>query len=151
MFYNMKMKTLYRNLTEVKARLLVTKQEILKVPYERIRNLFHVLKEIELELHFLKSEEDLEKHESETESDKDARETKAEEERSAVELYRSKQRAIREKIKRWEHKCSEIAYYHQESLERMKQTAEGTVHRLLTELETGGNVRFEDGLPSCLW
>ena len=33
----------------------------------------------------------------------------------------------------------------------MRQTAEGTVHRLLTELETGGNVRFEDGIPSCLW
>ena len=33
----------------------------------------------------------------------------------------------------------------------MNSVSEMTVQRLLLELETGGNVRFEDGKPSDLW
>ena len=29
--------------------------------------------------------------------------------------------------------------------------AEQNIHRLMTELETGGNIRFEEGKPSDKW
>ena len=40
---------------------------------------------------------------------------------------------------------------HQESCEQVNNVSEMTVQRLLLELETGGNVRFEDGKPSDPW
>ena len=40
---------------------------------------------------------------------------------------------------------------HQESCEQVNNVSESTVQRLLLELETGGNVRFEDGKPTDPW
>ena len=40
---------------------------------------------------------------------------------------------------------------HQESCDQVNSVSEMTVQRLLLELETGGNVRFEDGKPSDPW
>ena len=40
---------------------------------------------------------------------------------------------------------------HQESCEQVNNVSEMTVQRLLLELETGGNVRFEDGKQTDPW
>ena len=40
---------------------------------------------------------------------------------------------------------------HQESCDQVNNVSEMTVQRLLLELETGGNVRFEDGKPTDPW
>ena len=40
---------------------------------------------------------------------------------------------------------------HQESCEQVNNVSEMTVQRLLLELETGGNVRFEDGKSTDPW
>ena len=34
---------------------------------------------------------------------------------------------------------------------KMYEIPEQNIHRLLTELETGGNIRFEEGKPSDKW
>ena len=47
--------------------------------------------------------------------------------------------------------CFRIDQCHQESCEQVNSVSEMTVQRLLLELETGGNVRFEDGKPSDPW
>ena len=44
-----------------------------------------------------------------------------------------------------------IEQCHQESCDQVNSVSEMTVQRLLLELETGGNVRFEDGKPSDPW
>ena len=47
--------------------------------------------------------------------------------------------------------CFRIDQCHQESCEQVNNVSEMTVQRLLLELETGGNVRFEDGKQTDPW
>lgn len=46
---------------------------------------------------------------------------------------------------------SRIESYYQDTLARIRHTRDIWVGRLVTELESGGNIRFEDGLPSSVW
>ena len=51
------------------------------------------------------------------------------------------------------HACVDlrINYYYREASDRMHSITDINIGRLLSELQTGGNVRFEDGKPSDLW
>ena len=44
-----------------------------------------------------------------------------------------------------------LEHYYKEALDHLKQSMDVTIRRLTTELETGGNIRFEDGKASDLW
>ena len=46
---------------------------------------------------------------------------------------------------------SRVEKYHSEAITKVKHTTAMAVQRLVTELETGGNVRFEDGTASDIW
>ena len=41
--------------------------------------------------------------------------------------------------------------YHMEAVAHVKHSTDIAIKRLLTELETGGNVRFEDGNSNDVW
>ena len=46
---------------------------------------------------------------------------------------------------------SRIESYYTETVNRFRQTATTLVNRMVVELESGGNVRFEEGTPSDMW
>ena len=41
--------------------------------------------------------------------------------------------------------------FYNEAANRIKKSADVIVNRMLIELESGGNVRFEEGSPSDVW
>jgi hypothetical protein len=41
--------------------------------------------------------------------------------------------------------------FHTDAVERARQAVEGLVHQVVSELESGGNIRFEYGKPTDPW
>lgn len=62
-----------------------------------------------------------------------------------------KKEALLKRIAKLQRQREEINQCHQESCEQVNNVSEMTVQRLLLELETGGNVRFEDGKQTDPW
>lgn len=91
------------------------------------------------------------------------------EEKTLIESYKCKLKALKERMKKWEKQLSEwvvsnflvkivleifpdrIDHFYAESIDRIAHLKDMSLQRLMTELETGGNIRFEDGKPSDLW
>jgi hypothetical protein len=44
-----------------------------------------------------------------------------------------------------------LEVYYTDAVERARQAVEGIVHQVVTELESGGNIRFESGKPTDPW
>ncbi|XP_063400283.1 uncharacterized protein LOC134684896 [Mytilus trossulus] len=63
----------------------------------------------------------------------------------------AKHTCLKERIRKWERKCHEIECYYNEAAARIKKSADVIVNRMLIELESGGNVRFEEGSPTDIW
>ncbi|KAK7487003.1 hypothetical protein BaRGS_00021673, partial [Batillaria attramentaria] len=59
--------------------------------------------------------------------------------------------ALKMRKRHWETRCEEIENFHKEAKHRIQQAADNLISRLVVELETGGNVRFEEGSSSDLW
>jgi len=45
----------------------------------------------------------------------------------------------------------DIELYHENLKKMIYDLSEQNIHRMITELETGGNIRFEEGKPSDKW
>ena len=45
----------------------------------------------------------------------------------------------------------DIELYHENLKKMIYDLSEQNIHRMITELETGGNIRFEEGEPSDKW
>eukprot|EP00794_Sanderia_malayensis_P011828 gene11828-13054_t len=67
------------------------------------------------------------------------------------EKLRTKLNALKERIGVWEKRRSEIEASYKEKCEQAKMITDAHVNRLFLELETVGNVRFEDGTNSDTW
>ncbi|XP_076099461.1 leucine-rich repeat-containing protein 9-like isoform X2 [Mytilus galloprovincialis] len=152
MYYHMRVKTVHRNMTDILTKMDVYKTKLEEFPHERIKSLYNVLKEIETELEDtwdlnvdLDFEEvvDLEKMDIATQ----AKAQKLEETGGFV----AKHTCLKERIRKWERKCHEIECYYNEAAARIKKSADVIVNRMLIELESGGNVRFEEGSPTDIW
>lgn len=44
-----------------------------------------------------------------------------------------------------------LGAFHADAVERARQAVEGVVHQVVSELESGGNIRFEYGKPTDPW
>ena len=44
-----------------------------------------------------------------------------------------------------------VEAFYKETVSRFRESANMLVNRMVVELESGGNVRFEEGSPSDLW
>ncbi|XP_013396331.1 leucine-rich repeat-containing protein 9 [Lingula anatina] len=154
MYYTMRMKTVRRKQADQLLTLKKTRDEVYyKHPHERIKALWFSIKEIDRELVDMKQRsghiED--GHESGTESDKDARAMEVEMEQTISAKLDHKQEALRHRMNHWEEKCDEIDFHYNEAITKTRQAGDTEVTRLITELETGGNVRYEDGKPTDVW
>ncbi|CAG5119813.1 unnamed protein product, partial [Candidula unifasciata] len=143
MFYNMRAKTIQRNMSDLLARLESAKKELLEVPNSRLRTVMFAIKEME---RLLDTGGTADMYDSDPESERDVR--KPVDKKFA---YKAKLDALKQRRLYWEVKSNNIESYAKMSEVCIRQMADMMINRLLVELETGGNVRFEDGRSSDPW
>ncbi|KAJ7990764.1 hypothetical protein DPEC_G00290290 [Dallia pectoralis] len=152
MYYNMRVRTAKRNLANTRADLLENKRDLLKLPEERIRTLHFALKNLECELSEVQA---LCKR-----SGRSGEEEPSPLSDSHVDISHitslghkilSKQNALKERMILWNRKMEEIESWCQQDLALASSRNEQMIHFLLMELETVGNIRFEEGCSTDPW
>ncbi|KAJ8046058.1 Leucine-rich repeat-containing protein 9 [Holothuria leucospilota] len=164
MYYNMRIKTLKRDVADMLQKLLKEKRICVKETKDRIRKLTCAIKEVEVDLcdlynisHYddtvsmpsLPRSADNEEPGSGTESD--TQNTNIEDNQEKALSLKAKLTALKARLHLCYDKLKQMDLYHNEAAQRLKQSMELASKRLITELETGGNVRFEDGVSSDVW
>nr|XP_048271838.1 leucine-rich repeat-containing protein 9 isoform X6 [Myodes glareolus] len=150
MYYNMRIKTVQRHLNEELEKLNDKKCKLQKLPEERIKLFNFAKKNLERELAELKGpgeEQNDDAPEAETPRNS---ETVAQESARQQKIL-TKLSALDERVAFWKKKLNEIeAIYHIEV--RQKKKSHGLLTPfLLTELETVGNIHFEEGTEADDW
>ncbi|XP_066535622.1 leucine-rich repeat-containing protein 9 [Hoplias malabaricus] len=155
MYYNMRVQCAQRQFDEVEAKLQKQKKQKMQHPEERIKILSHALKHLEIELSdvlttgrngvCLRQEAQpegagLPKHQN-TELPEPGHEKR----------IQHKLASIRERIQIWEHRVAEVEACFQQDVAQASAWKELMIHFLLMELETVGNIRFEEGTTSDSW
>ncbi|XP_025105112.1 leucine-rich repeat-containing protein 9-like isoform X2 [Pomacea canaliculata] len=154
MYYNMRTKTVKRNMASLLQKMERHKElDVLMIPYQRLRTLTYAIKEIEREIEECERTlcQTADVHDSDTESERDAHEQFKTGDRSMSRAFQTKLTLLNERKAHWERKCSEVEEVFKEAKQRLQQKADTIINRLEIELETGGNVRFEEGTPEDLW
>ncbi|XP_039597283.1 leucine-rich repeat-containing protein 9 [Polypterus senegalus] len=163
MYYKMRVKTVQRQLAEMVTRLTEKKNEIQQLPVQQLRNLMFVLKSLEYELSEIQTSSpkpnsksptrSADKQHSVSEATKDDGD-KAEEPLKDLNIEQKmvcKAAKIKERLIFWKRKMDEIEKCFQKELQRTTEFSEIMEQFLLMELETVGNIRFEEGCPSDVW
>ncbi|CAI9601706.1 unnamed protein product [Staurois parvus] len=161
MYYNMRVKTIKRNLREELEMLKEQKCTLEQLPRERIQLLLFQVKSLEWDLSKLQSSESHQNllrspeifyhHKDQENSDLWAKGESNRTEADMEENLSQKMRALKERIHFWTSKMDDIDAFHEREVERTKKSFDLLVQFLQTELETVGNVRFEEGTPSDSW
>nr|ARS01405.1 leucine-rich repeat-containing protein 9-like protein [Oncorhynchus nerka] len=159
MYYNMRVRTAQRNLAETQANLLENKRNLLQLPEDRIRALNYTLKNLECELSEVqalcrKSARTWEDGLSPlSEGSGDRSDTLADITRDPGLEHKilSKLDTLKERLQFWNRKLEEIESWYQRDLAQATKRNEMMVHFLLMELETVGNIRFEEGCSTDPW
>uniref|UniRef100_A0A4W5RBJ4 Leucine rich repeat containing 9 n=1 Tax=Hucho hucho TaxID=62062 RepID=A0A4W5RBJ4_9TELE len=127
MYYNMRVRTAQRNLAETQANLLENKRNLLQLPEDRIRALNY--------------------------GSGDRSDTLADITRDPGLEHKilSKLDTLKERLQLWNRKLEEIESWYQRDLAQATNRNEMMVYFLLMELETVGNIRFEEGCSTDPW
>uniref|UniRef100_A0A8C8CXF8 Leucine rich repeat containing 9 n=1 Tax=Oncorhynchus tshawytscha TaxID=74940 RepID=A0A8C8CXF8_ONCTS len=143
MYYNMRVRTAQRNLAETQANLLENKRNLLQLPEDRIRALNYALKNLECELSEVQA----------LEGSGDRSDTLADITRDPGLEHKilSKLDSLKERLQFWNRKLEEIESWYQRDLAQATKRNEMMVYFLLMELETVGNIRFEEGCSTDPW
>uniref|UniRef100_A0A8C8RA21 Leucine rich repeat containing 9 n=1 Tax=Pelusios castaneus TaxID=367368 RepID=A0A8C8RA21_9SAUR len=136
MYYNMRVKRVHRQLNEELERLKERKYKLQRLPEDRIKfNKSIKSKRLEIEKSVDESENTDE----------------ASEESNLEQQFFLKLGALKERITFWNRKLDEIEKIYQMEVKKKKKSNSLVVQFLFTELETVGNIRFEEGSPSDSW
>ncbi|XP_051003310.1 leucine-rich repeat-containing protein 9 [Acomys russatus] len=150
MYYNMRIKTVQRHLNEELEKLNDRKCKLQKLPEERIKLFNHAKKTLERELAELRGSG---KGQSEyaSEAERPGNSEATVQESLMQQKILTKLTALDERLTFWNKKLHEIeALYHTEV--RRKKKSHGLLTPfLLTELETVGNIHFEEGTRADDW
>ncbi|XP_006891882.1 PREDICTED: leucine-rich repeat-containing protein 9-like [Elephantulus edwardii] len=155
MYYNMRIKTLQRNLSEDLEKLNDRKCKLQKLPEERIKLFIFVRKNLERELSELKgsvrmhSDGSNNNQISELETSKNCESAK--EEPSLQQKIMMKLNALNERVAFWNKKIDEIEAIYRIEVKQKKKSHGLLIPFLLIELETVGNIHFEEGTQSDDW
>ncbi|XP_040598886.1 leucine-rich repeat-containing protein 9 isoform X2 [Mesocricetus auratus] len=150
MYYNMRIKTVQRHLNEDLEKLNDKKCKLQKLPEERIKVFNFAKKTLERELAELKG---LSKGQNDNapEAEKPRSNETVTQESVLQQKILAKLSALDERVTFWNKKLNEIeAIYHIEVKQKKKSHGLLTPF-LLTELETVGNVHFEEGTRADDW
>ncbi|KAK3093172.1 hypothetical protein FSP39_012192 [Pinctada imbricata] len=155
MYYNMRVKTVRRNMAEILTKMATYKNRLLEYPSERMKVLMNCIKEVRKHFEELMTENmdfsllaDMDDNLLIVDAVEDKSRLQQLDEDGRFTL---KMAALKERMKKWESKFTEVDSYHQEAINRVNFTGETLVRRMTIELESGGNVRFEEGSPSDVW
>ncbi|KAK6481441.1 leucine-rich repeat-containing protein 9-like [Huso huso] len=163
MYYNMRVKTIHRRLAEMLTRLVKQRNLLQQRPVEQIRALNFTLKNLERELSEIQTPS---KKCSSKESPDSRDEQKCVTERSSNNSSSTgdsvgdpcleqklfwKLDAIKDRLAFWKRKMDEIETIYQQEVTRANESNDVMVRFLLIELETVGNIRFEEGSTSDVW
>ncbi|XP_041928695.1 leucine-rich repeat-containing protein 9 [Alosa sapidissima] len=159
MYYSMRVRLVQRQLDETQARLLEQRNGRLQLPWDRIHMLTCTLKTLELELSEMqatgrRSARTWEEVASPaTEGSGDPSDTLSELSRDPGQEQRllGKLDAIRERLRLWNQRMEEVEAQHRREVKLATDRKEMTEHFLVLELETVGNIRFEEGSTSDTW
>ncbi|KAF5922784.1 hypothetical protein HPG69_013129 [Diceros bicornis minor] len=155
MYYNMRIKTVQRHLNEDIEKLKDRKCKLQKLPEEQIKLLSFVRKNLEQELAELKGSgkghNDRSNNNKVTELEKSKNCETVTEEPSLQQKILTKLNALNERVTFWNKKLDEIeAIYHLE-VKQKKKSHGLLIPFFLIELETVGNIHFEEGTRSDDW
>ncbi|CAO2586559.1 Leucine-rich repeat-containing protein 9 [Lemmus lemmus] len=150
MYYNMRIKTVQRHLNEELEKLNDKKSKLQKLPEERIKLFNFAKKNLERELAELKGPAKGQNDDA-PEAEKPRNSETVAQESSRQQKILTKLSALNERVAFWKKKLDEIeAIYHSEV--RQKKKSHGLLTPfLLTELETVGNIHFEEGTQADDW
>ncbi|OCT68507.1 leucine-rich repeat-containing protein 9 isoform X2 [Xenopus laevis] len=163
MYYNMRVKNIQRQQREELEKVRERTCKAKLIPENRIRALSFIVKNLEHELSHMQSSGNLQLENvpiadvfHENNSDSEELDSWPSSERNKNNSDRPEQmykkiRALTERMIFWTWKLSEVEKHHEEKCRRMKESSHLLVQFLQTELETVGNVRFEEGTAADSW
>ncbi|KAK7148433.1 hypothetical protein R3I93_012688 [Phoxinus phoxinus] len=144
MYYTMRVRYAQRQFDDLKAKLRQQRRDQIQLPEERIRVLARMLRNLECELCLVqcagKKSEEPEDLTSDLHHD-----------HSHEQRLQHKLDALKDRLKFWEGRLEEILSCHQCDVAVASDRKEMMMHFLLLELETVGNIRFEEGNSSEPW
>ncbi|XP_021103662.1 leucine-rich repeat-containing protein 9 isoform X2 [Heterocephalus glaber] len=155
MYYNMRIKTVQRHLNEDLEKLNVRKCKLQKLPEEQIKLLSFVKKNLERELAELKGSgkghSDRSNNNKVTEVEKSKSCETIIEEPNLQQKIMIKLNALNERVTFWNKKLDEIEAIYRIEVKQKKESHGLLIPFLLIELETVGNIYFEQGTRSDDW
>ncbi|KAL0969049.1 hypothetical protein UPYG_G00222010 [Umbra pygmaea] len=160
MYYNMRVWTTRRTFAETQAVLLANKRNVLQLPEDRIKILNFALRNLECDLSELQalgapllseykdegapllSESSVERSDAPADITHDPK---------LGQKILSKIDALKARLEQWNSRLEEIESWYQRDLALATNRNELIIHFLLTELETVGNIWFEEGSNTDPW
>ncbi|XP_050982867.1 leucine-rich repeat-containing protein 9 [Labeo rohita] len=144
MYYTMRVRCAQRQFDELKAKLRQQRRNQIQIPEEKIRVLTHMLRNMECELSLVQSAG---KKSGEPEDlTSDLRNDHRHEQKLQHKLD-----ALKDRLTFWEQRLKEVEAGHQHDVALASDRRDMMVHFLLLELETVGNIRFEEGNTGEPW
>ncbi|XP_070449219.1 leucine-rich repeat-containing protein 9 isoform X4 [Equus przewalskii] len=154
-YYNMRVKTVQRRLNEDLEKLKDRKCKLQKLPEERIKLFSFVRKNLERELAEFKGSgkghNDRSNSSKVTELEKSKNCESVTEEPSLQQKLLTKLNALNERVTFWNKKLDEIEAIYRVEVKQKKKSHGLLIPFLLIELETVGNIHFEEGTRSDDW
>ncbi|XP_073751396.1 leucine-rich repeat-containing protein 9 isoform X4 [Callorhinus ursinus] len=155
MYYNMRIKTVQRHLNEDLEKLNDRKCKLQKLPEEQIKLFSFVKKNLERELAELKGSgkghNDRSSNNKVTELEKSKNCETITEEPNLQQKILTKLNALNERVTFWNKKLDEIEAIYRVEVKQKKKSHGLLIPFLLIELETVGNIHFEEGTRSDDW
>uniref|UniRef100_A0A452UDS9 Leucine-rich repeat-containing protein 9 n=1 Tax=Ursus maritimus TaxID=29073 RepID=A0A452UDS9_URSMA len=155
MYYNMRVKTVQRHLNEDLEKLNDRKCKLQKLPEERIKLFSFVKKNLERELAELKGSgkghNDRSNNNKVTELEKSKNCETVTEEPNLQQKILTKLNALNERVTFWNKKLDEIEAIYRVEVKQKKKSHGLLIPFLLIELETVGNIHFEEGTRYDDW
>ncbi|XP_055009676.1 leucine-rich repeat-containing protein 9-like [Boleophthalmus pectinirostris] len=156
MYYNMRVRTVQRMLAETVHKLAEKKQTVLQIPEERIRTLTYSFKNLERELSRLAGDSKVSTGLSSEEAP--SVRVHSEGQNNGISLDSNleegillKMTSIRERLALWGKKMDEVEALHEREVAHVRSCVEYAIQFLLMELESVGNIRFEEGCSANPW
>uniref|UniRef100_UPI00398E77B4 leucine-rich repeat-containing protein 9 isoform X3 n=1 Tax=Pristiophorus japonicus TaxID=55135 RepID=UPI00398E77B4 len=156
MYYSMRVKTIRQHLAEIVERLQKQRSSLQEIPKERIKTISFLIKSLESELTVLQLSKrqnsvlttlnGIEGVHSSSSSVK-----KSTEDPNAEQKMSQKLDALRERLTFWNKRLDETEASYQTEMMPTTEFFNFSILFLIIELETVGNVRFEEGTPSDVW
>ncbi|KAM4853660.1 leucine-rich repeat-containing protein 9 isoform 3-T5 [Thomomys bottae] len=155
MYYNMRIKTVQRQLNEDLEKLNDRKCKLQKLPEERIKLFIFAKKTLERELAELlgpgKGSSDRSHNSKAAESETQKENDSATEVTSLKQKLLTKLNALNERVTFWNKKIDDIETIYRNEVKQKKKSHGLLIPFLLIELETVGNIHFEEGTRANDW